>query len=163
MRKILLCTCPQGWSSIPHFSCGVNAVVWFQWRHWRACSFALSGWQRTLGISGCLFYLFFYCESWCILMLVAPWLVYQAFIPIFAIQWSSLASWAKWCHVLPPQDSVLDQRWADLVFCRAGVHALGDAVVADPIGRNDVVLVAHIPGHDATKAAPLKEDTYVHY
>ncbi|CAM6129749.1 unnamed protein product [Calypogeia fissa] len=48
----------------------------------------------------------------------------------------------------------------DIVFSWAGVRALADVVVADPIGANMVSSAAHIPGHAASHAAWLKEEAY---
>ncbi|CAM6097003.1 unnamed protein product [Calypogeia fissa] len=63
-------------------------------------------------------------------------------------------------HVLPAVDGIPDWRQADIGFLRAGVRALADVVVADPMGANMVSSVAHIPGHAASHAAQLKEEAY---
>ncbi|CAM6091882.1 unnamed protein product [Calypogeia fissa] len=58
-------------------------------------------------------------------------------------------------HVLSTVDGILDQRCADNVFSWAGVRALVDIVVADPIGASMVSLAAHILGHAASHMAQL--------
>ncbi|CAM6096723.1 unnamed protein product [Calypogeia fissa] len=64
-------------------------------------------------------------------------------------------------HVLPTVDGIPDQRRADIVFSRAGVQALVDVVVADPMGASMVLSAAHIPRHAPSHAAWLKEEAYV--
>ncbi|CAM6091955.1 unnamed protein product [Calypogeia fissa] len=47
-------------------------------------------------------------------------------------------------HVLPAVDDIPDRRQADIIFSRAGVRALADVVVVDPMRANVVSLAAHI-------------------
>ncbi|CAM6092536.1 unnamed protein product [Calypogeia fissa] len=53
-------------------------------------------------------------------------------------------------HVLLTVDGIPDRRHANIVFSQAGVGALVDVVVADPMGASMVLSVAHIPGHAAS-------------
>ncbi|CAM6101217.1 unnamed protein product [Calypogeia fissa] len=64
-------------------------------------------------------------------------------------------------HVLPMVDGIPDRRRVDIVFLQAGVQALADVVMADPMRASKVSLVAHIPGHAASHTARLKEEAYV--
>ncbi|CAM6084315.1 unnamed protein product [Calypogeia fissa] len=63
-------------------------------------------------------------------------------------------------HVLPAVDGILDRRRTDIVFSQAGVRALADVVVADPMVASMVSSAVHIPGHATSHVAQLKEEAY---
>ncbi|CAM6084321.1 unnamed protein product [Calypogeia fissa] len=63
-------------------------------------------------------------------------------------------------HVLPAVDGIPDRRRADIVFLRAGVRALANVVVVDPMGASMVASAAHNRGHAAFHTAQLKEEAY---
>ncbi|CAM6128808.1 unnamed protein product [Calypogeia fissa] len=63
-------------------------------------------------------------------------------------------------YVLSAVNGILDRRCADNILSRAGVWALANVVVADPMGASTVSSATHIPGHVASHMAQLKEKAY---